>query len=98
MMSIPDFKPEAAAEADEAFLWYEGQSAGLGLEFMRALDACMSQILRFPDGCPISHDGLRRAMLRRFPYGIFYIASEGSSTIYAVFHSKRDPLQLVERI
>ncbi len=52
MNPFPGFKPEAAAEVEEAFLWYETQSPGLGTEFMRSLDACLSHIKRFPSASP----------------------------------------------
>ena len=29
-------RPDAAADIDEAFLWYEGQHPGLGHEFLAA--------------------------------------------------------------
>lgn len=29
-------RPAAAADVDDAFLWYEGQRAGLGHEFLAA--------------------------------------------------------------
>ena len=32
-------EPEAEAELDEAFTWYEGRSAGLGSEFLRGVRA-----------------------------------------------------------
>ncbi len=97
MNPIPGFKPEASAEVDEAFLWYESQSPGLGTEFMRSLEACLSNIQRFPSAAPEVHEGIRRALMRRFPYGIYYLASEGKMTVYAVFHFSRDPANLTDR-
>jgi hypothetical protein len=35
-------RPEAAREVQEAFEWHEGRSEGLGLEFLRAADACLA--------------------------------------------------------
>lgn len=32
------FRPAAAADLDEAFLWYERQRPGLGQEFLAAVD------------------------------------------------------------
>lgn len=39
--------PEAEAEVQQAFDWYEEQSKGLGLEFLRAIEACLSGVTRF---------------------------------------------------
>ncbi len=35
-------RPEAAHEVQAAFDWYEEKSDGLGLEFLRAADACVT--------------------------------------------------------
>jgi plasmid stabilization system protein ParE len=34
---------------------------------------------------------MRRALLRRFPYGIFFEIERAEIMIYAVFHGARDP-------
>lgn len=91
------FKAEAAAEAEEAFLWYESQSPGLGHEFLRSLEVCLASIQRFPEAGQEVHPLIRRAMLRRFPFGVFYLASNEALTIYAVFHFSRDPSDLTNR-
>ena len=41
-------RPEAEAEVQQAFDWYEEQSEGLGLEFLRAIEACLSGVSRNP--------------------------------------------------
>ena len=39
-------RPEAAREIQEAFDWYEERSEGLGLEFLRTADVCLSSVRR----------------------------------------------------
>lgn len=41
-------RPEAEAEVQQAFNWYEDQSEGLGFEFLRAIEACLSGVKRNP--------------------------------------------------
>ena len=83
----------AAAEADidEAFTWYEQRQTGLGFEFMRAVDARIRSIQRSPDMCGFVERHYRRALVRRFPLAILYAYSEDIVTIYAVFHTSKDP-------
>jgi len=40
---------------------------------------------------PAVYEGYRRSLIRRFPYAVFYEESEAVVTIYAVFHTSRDP-------
>ena len=59
--TLPDIIVEPAAEAEiaEAFRWYEDKDAGLGSEFMRALDATLSAIQRAPTGYAVLHETSR---------------------------------------
>jgi hypothetical protein len=41
-------RPEAEFDIQDAFEYYEAQSSGLGSEFVRAIDACLSGIGRNP--------------------------------------------------
>ncbi len=65
-------RPEAEADIADAYNWYRVQGAGLSSEFLRAVDACLSSIEREPLAYAIVHKQVRRALLRRFPYSIFF--------------------------
>ena len=41
-------RPEAELDLEDAFAWYESQDPGLGSEFVRAIDTCISTIGRNP--------------------------------------------------
>jgi plasmid stabilization system protein ParE len=34
---------------------------------------------------------VRRGLVRRFPYGVFYVVTDDAIVILAVFHASRDP-------
>jgi hypothetical protein len=82
------FRPAAAADIDEAFRWYEVQRVGLGEEFLAEVDATLRKVLVSPRQYPVIHRSTRRALLRRFPYGLFYrvlgTASSSSDAFTAV--------------
>jgi plasmid stabilization system protein ParE len=90
----------AAAEGDidEAFTWYERRQAGLGHEFLRAVDARIRAVQRSPEMCAFAERHYRRALVRRFPYTILYTFSEQTVTIYAVFHTSQNPEKLRTRL
>ena len=84
-------RPEAEREIQEAFDWYEERSEGLGLEFLRVADACLSIVQRNPVAYQIVHEPVRRALLRKFPYALFYLIREDTIVVIACFHVKRSP-------
>jgi plasmid stabilization system protein ParE len=91
------FRPQAEAELTAAIDWYESRGKGLGAEFMRAIDATLAMIRRNPDQYQIIKGQARRAVLRRFPYSLVYVASEQEIVVLACFHGRRDPRKLIER-
>src|ERR1039457_6705978 len=90
--------PEAELDLAEAYVWYESRRAGLGEEFMSSIDACLQSIRRRLEMYPVVDEGYRRYLIRRFPYAVFYEQSEATVTIYAVFHTSRDPHKWRQRL
>ena len=64
--------PEAEFDLDEAHAWYSAQRPALGGQFLRAVDRCLTAIRRHPEAYPLVDRKMRRALLRRFPYGVFF--------------------------
>ncbi len=84
-------RPEAELDMREAYAWYEKQVPGLGANFLLNVDAALRSLQRNPLQHPAVYQGIRRFLVRRFPYGIFYVVEEKQLVILAVFHAKRDP-------
>jgi plasmid stabilization system protein ParE len=92
------FAPDAELDISEAYIWYETHRLGLGEEFLSSLDACVERIRRQPLIYPVVHEAYRRALMRRFPYAIFFESAETTVTVYAVFHTSRDPERWRQRL
>jgi plasmid stabilization system protein ParE len=85
-------RPEAEAEVEEAYRWYEKQSAGLGTEFLRVVDAVMEAIRRQPELYPVKYKSARQVVVRRFPYCIYYIIQpDGGIEVISCFHTSKNP-------
>ena len=85
-------RSEAEADLSEAYQWYEQKVRGLGAEFLLCVEAVMASIERNPQLHPVVHRGvIRRALTRRFPYGVFFVEGERSIAVIAVTHAKRNP-------
>lgn len=66
-------RPRAENDLRAAFEWYESQRAGLGDQFLTAVRERLEAIRRFPEANPIVYRDIRRAVVSRFPYLIFYV-------------------------
>jgi plasmid stabilization system protein ParE len=81
----------AERDLDEAFAWYDRHQAGLGHEFLRAVEARIRSIQRNPELSSFVERHFRGALVRRFPYMIVYAFSGETVTIHAVFHTSQNP-------
>ena len=79
-------------------LWDEEVETGLGAELLRTVEAVLAVISRHPKRYPIVFAKARKALVRRFPYGIFYAELEDHVQVIAVYHGRRDPVILKSRI
>lgn len=84
-------RPEAELELREAFLWYENQNKGLGLEFIRSIDASLSSLTRSPLMYAEIYKNVRRTLIRKFPFELFYLIELNKIIVISFFHAKRDP-------
>jgi plasmid stabilization system protein ParE len=90
--------PEAIQDVEEGYAWYESQRSGLGEEFLGCVDACLQSICRMPELREVVHENCRRALVRRFPYAVFYESASDTVTVYCVFQTSRDPKKWRERL
>jgi len=90
--------PEAEDDIKEAFGWYEGREPNLGRSFIMDVDIIFSRITDAPHHFPIIYRGLRRALLNRFPYSVYFLDTDDMISIIAVLSQRRNPEILVERV
>ena len=90
-MKLPILRPAAAADVEGAYRWYEEQGAGLGGEFLVAVEAGLELIAAHPLAAPVVHRDTRRLLLRRFPYGVFYRQVADEIVVVGCLHAKRSP-------
>jgi plasmid stabilization system protein ParE len=83
--------PEAEDDLADTYAWYEEQRAGLGDAFLRALDATIASVQRQPEAHQLVDETMRRALLRRFTYGVFFEVVAKEIVVYGILHCARDP-------
>ena len=86
----------AAEEAAEAAAWYEKERPGLGSEFAQAIDAALDLLeeeiipLTAMPGSAVAQ-GVKRLLLRRFPYAVV-VQERGTEILVLAFaHHARRP-------
>ena len=91
-MSLPVvLRSEAQVEFDEAFDWYEAKRPGLGVAFATQVLQVFGRVAANPQVCPVVFADVRKAVVLRFPYCVYYRAEATRVRVLAVFHNRRDP-------
>jgi plasmid stabilization system protein ParE len=91
-MTLPVvLRDEAQAEFDAAFDFYDAKRAGLGLAFVERVQQTFNRIQANPLMLEIVLGDIRKAVVTRFPYCVFYRPLSDRIEVLAVFQSSRDP-------
>ncbi len=85
-MSLPLLiTPAAEADIREARFWYEAKLAGLSDRLVLCLEAAFDHIKRIPRAGKLVEPGVRRVVVRKFPYGVFYrVESDRIATLRSI--------------
>lgn len=93
-MTLPvRIREEAENDLSDAAIWYEQQRSGLGQEFLDCALSTLHSLSENPRQYPVVHESknVRRALLGRFPFGVFYVVNSEFILVYAVMHASRHP-------
>ena len=90
-------RPEAETDIEEAAVWYEKQRPGLGDEFLDELRSICKTISETPAIYPVVHRSTRRALIRRFPFGVYFRIEDEQIIVFAVIHGSRHPRRWRQR-
>ena len=89
--------PRADLDIEGAFDWYEKEQAGLGEQFVSALRATYDRITNAPFAYQGLRSGIRRTLVRRFPYAVYFAVERDVIVVLAVLHVSRDPAEWQKR-
>lgn len=92
-------RPAAAHALKSAYRWYEARQTGLGEDLLEAVQAVLERILRMPRSYPVVHRETRRALVQRFPYGVFFrvvqrVPRQRAQSVYQHADGRVGPIDL----
>lgn len=82
----------------DAFWWYQRKQTGLGHAFRDNVELVLDKLAQNPMVHPLVYLTVRRAFIRCFPFGIFYILQDNTIIVLAVLHARRDPVNWKDRL
>ncbi|HSW49709.1 MAG TPA: type II toxin-antitoxin system RelE/ParE family toxin [Bryobacteraceae bacterium] len=79
-------------ELNDAALFYDSESAGLGGAFLTEIERSVRMILDQPQVGLVVSGTVRRLLARRFPYAVLYSVRPDEVRVLAIMHMKRRPM------
>ena len=85
------YRRKVGRDLSAGFGYYEEVAEGLGEKFLTEVDSAFDAIERYPEMFAQVHGEVRRAVLSRFPYAVFYRLESKRVVVLTVLHTARDP-------
>ena len=90
--------PEAEAEMAEAIAFYDRRTAGLGDDFLGEALEAFERIESAPEAWPCIEGPVRRCLVERFPYAVYYRIDPDRIFVLSVTHTRRRPVAWRTRV
>lgn len=84
-------QPRAEADIAQGYWAYEAKLAGLGDQFLLTVDAAFERARRTPTLYSPVHRDVRRILVRRFPYAVFFVIRQANVHVLAVLPCATNP-------
>ena len=85
------FHPGALDEYLDGIRWYAAKDTGLGEAFVDDVEEGVHRIVSHPQAWQPLEGGIRRCLLKRFPFAIYYAIEGEAVLVYALMHTSRRP-------
>ena len=91
-MTLPlVFRRRFKVDLVAGFDWYEEQRSSLGEYFLSAVQSTLKSVELYPEIFVSVHGEVRRAIVSRFPFAIFYLVEPKRIVVLRLLHTARDP-------
>ncbi|MBE2228859.1 MAG: type II toxin-antitoxin system RelE/ParE family toxin [Ignavibacteria bacterium] len=91
-------KDSAELDMLDAYYWYESEKNGLGKNFLSEIESNFLLLEANPLLYQVIYKNVRRSLLHKFPFGIYFIVDKEIINIISVAHLSRNPKEWRKRI
>jgi plasmid stabilization system protein ParE len=89
--------PFAEIDIKDTVSYYKALSDELDKDFINNIDSSFKEILKNPEAFPIEKYDIRKFVIDKFPFCIYYIDNIDTLYVLAIFHDKRNPKDWTKR-
>jgi len=90
--------PEAVEEFNASIEFYKSKKENLDIEFVNEIEKTLDRIVANPEQFPkVKQKPIRKALVNRFPFGIYFAQKDSIINVLAIFNFSRNPKRLKKR-
>lgn len=89
--------PDAEIDIKESVEFYDEQDEKLSSSFINIIDTSFKEIKKTPETFPLIKYDIRKFVVNKFSFCIYFVNRLEAIYIIAVFHDKRNPKDLYKR-
>lgn len=93
-----ELSDEAEVDFDKSYEFYFEDSPKVADTFFKQMNIGFENIKQNPKSFPIAHKSVRKYVVKKFPFVIYYRIVDTIIQIVAIFHTSRNPEIWNERI
>lgn len=93
-----ELSDDAEVDFDKSFEFYSKDSTKVADAFFKQINLGFENIKQNPKSFPIAHKDIRKYVVKKFPFVIYYRIVRTLIQVIAIFHTSRNPEIWNERI
>lgn len=82
---------EAEIDFDKSYKYYYEDSTKVADTFFKRINIGFENIKQNPSSYPIVHEDVRKYVVKKFPFVIYYRIVDSAIQVIAIFHTSRNP-------
>lgn len=86
-----ELSDEAEVDIDKSYDFYFQESLKVANTFFKQINLSFENIKHNPESFPIAHKDVRKFVVKKFPFVIYYRITDALILVVAIFHTSRNP-------
>ncbi|MGV8135425.1 MAG: type II toxin-antitoxin system RelE/ParE family toxin [Mangrovibacterium sp.] len=86
-----EISDEAEIDLDKSYEFYSEESPKVAYSFYNQINSSLEDIKQHPGSFPIAYKDVRKYVVRKFPFVIYYQLVGAVIRVIAIFHTSRNP-------
>ena len=86
-----ELSDEAETDFNESYEYYLEDSPKVADTFFRRINICFEDIKQNPNSFPFAYKDIRKYVVKKFPFVIYYRIIDSIIQVIGIFHTSRNP-------